>query len=299
MRTKCSPARALEAKTFSTGYWQWQHRFLLDALRQFGYPSVFLTISPYEWTFPFPEYLQKIRQATGNGPTNLASLETLHITHVLEQIVRGYLCGSNNQKWKTHVFNYSGLPNKSNINTYFYRFEFQERGTAHLHLLVWLKNLKKFAHPLLRADIPWHDPDLAFIVQSLQKSDKGCLPINPEPTEFVEENNRVKLSLHYPPEAFAMNLRAYLSTVLPALKCRMDVQLTDGKAMILRYVTSYVSKWHDGYSNQGLYSMHITPYQAAYRHLWEMQPCEPEMWLHDFPENCLVSKQDEEICSTN
>ena len=90
MRTKCSPARALEAKTFSTGYWQWQHRFLLDALRQFGYPSVFLTISPYEWTFPFPEYLQKIRQATGNGPTNLASLETLHITHVLEQLVRGY-----------------------------------------------------------------------------------------------------------------------------------------------------------------------------------------------------------------
>ena len=104
--------------------------------------------------------------------------------------------------------------------------------------------------------------------------------INPEPTEFVEENNRVKLSLHYPPEAFAMNLRAYLSTVLPALKCRMDVQLTDGKAMILRYVTSYVSKWHDGYSNQGLYSMHVTPYQAAYRHLREMQPCEPEMWLH-------------------
>lgn len=176
MRTKCSPARALEAKTFSTGYWQWQHRFLLDALRQFGYLSVFLTISPYEWTFPFPEYLQKIRQATGNGPTNLASLETLHITHVLEQLVRGYLCGSNNQKWKTHVFNYSGLPNKSNINTYFYLFEFQERGTAHLHLLVWLKNLKKFAHPLLRADIPWHDPDLTFTIQSLQKSDKGCLP---------------------------------------------------------------------------------------------------------------------------
>lgn len=27
-----------------------------------------------------------------------------------------------------------------NWNTYFYRFECQNRGTIHLHLLVWLKN---------------------------------------------------------------------------------------------------------------------------------------------------------------
>ena len=49
--------------------------------------------------------------------------------------------------------------------------------------------------------------------------------------------------------------------------------------MILRYVTSYVSKWKDAYSNRALYSTNVGPYQAAYRHVKEMQPCEPEMWL--------------------
>lgn len=42
------PMRALEYKSFSTGYWQWQHRILKDAVRQFGFPSLFLTISPAE-----------------------------------------------------------------------------------------------------------------------------------------------------------------------------------------------------------------------------------------------------------
>ena len=52
-KMNCSPARALNAKTFSTGYWKDQYRLLLDAVDQFGYPTVFVTISPYEWHFLF------------------------------------------------------------------------------------------------------------------------------------------------------------------------------------------------------------------------------------------------------
>ena len=40
-RMKCSPARALNVKTFSAGYWKTQHGLLVDAVRQFGYPSIF------------------------------------------------------------------------------------------------------------------------------------------------------------------------------------------------------------------------------------------------------------------
>ena len=42
----CSPLRALDTQTFLPDYWQWQHRFLLDAVSQFGFHSLFLTISP-------------------------------------------------------------------------------------------------------------------------------------------------------------------------------------------------------------------------------------------------------------
>ena len=89
----CSPARSLETKPFSVEYWKWQHRFVVDAVNQFGSPSVFLTISPYEWSFPVPPWLSSLRNLTGKGPMQLAAYETIHITHVLEQIIRGYLCG--------------------------------------------------------------------------------------------------------------------------------------------------------------------------------------------------------------
>lgn len=65
---QCSPPTALEAKTFSHQYWANQHHYLKDAVRQFGFPSMFITISPFEWTFLFPPWLNNLRNQTGKGP---------------------------------------------------------------------------------------------------------------------------------------------------------------------------------------------------------------------------------------
>lgn len=276
----CSPATALDMKIFSSGYWKWQHRFLVDALRQFGPPSVFVTISPYEWSFPFPDWLDNVRKLTGRTPTGLPAFETLHIAHVLEQVVRGYLCGSNSNRWSQHVFSYNRIATQKNVLTYFYRIEFQQRGTVHLHLLVWLKDITRIKHELIRADFPSDNKNLSFLVHKYQKSDRSCLTINNEPSQFIEQNGKKLLKLYHPREAFVANLRAYITTVLSSLNCSMDFQTTDGKMMVLRYVTSYVSKWKDAYANDSLYSIHVSAYEAAYRHLREFQPCEPEMWLY-------------------
>ena len=112
----CSPARSLDSKTFSATYWDWQHRYVLDAVDQFGLPDVFIMISPFEWSFPFPQWLEDIRLCTGKGATELAGYETAHIVHVLAQIVRGYLCGSNSARWSKHVFSY---------NPHFYKVQCQ------------------------------------------------------------------------------------------------------------------------------------------------------------------------------
>ena len=77
---KCSPARALDCKVFFAGYWKKQHRLLIDAVRQFGYPDLFITLSPYEWTFPFHEIIRSARELTGRGPT--ISLAWKHYTLV-------------------------------------------------------------------------------------------------------------------------------------------------------------------------------------------------------------------------
>ena len=280
-RFKCSPARSLDDKTFSPEYWKWQHCFLLDAVRQYGLPSVFVTISPYEWTFPFPPWLQNLRPISGKGPTNLAAFETAHIAHILEQVIRGYLTGSNTERWTQHIFNNNGLKRPKNISTYFYRFQFQKRGTVHVHLLVWLKYLSRIQYSKIRADIPLHDVELGFLAERLQKSNTRSpfLHLQDDESYFDESNNESVLHLRHPKDAFELNLRAYISTLLPALKCRMDFQTADGNAMVLKYVCSYVSKTQDSFSTRGLYSTFVSPLQAAYRHMSDMSPCEPEMWM--------------------
>ena len=165
----------------------------------------------------------------------------MHIAHVLEQTVRGYLCGSNSNKWTKHIFSYNRISTQSNVLTYFYRFEFQQRGTVHLHLLVWLKDISKIQHQFIRADIPEDLPDLSFYVQKYQTSDKPSHSLQLQDNDSYIETRDDKKILHlkHPAEEFALNLRAYVSTLLLALKCSMDFQTTEGRAMLLGYVSSY------------------------------------------------------------
>ena len=170
-KENCSPYRSLDSKTFSMGFWKRQHSFLLDALRQFGKPSLFFTFLPYECSFPFPKWLD-VRDRIGHPPIRLAGAETYSVAHALEQIVRGYLTGCNDQRWRSHVFSYSQIPTQNNVLTYFYRFEFQKRGTIHMHLLVWLRDISEIDFKGIRADVPTGNPEAAFSIREFQKSDK-------------------------------------------------------------------------------------------------------------------------------
>lgn len=160
----CSPNRSLENKSFSKTFWQHQHLFLIDAVHQYGFPSLFITISPYEWTFPFPPFIEEIGNIYGKDITEVAVLETLHIAHVAEQLVRGYVTGGNSNRWRTHVLCNVHDPPSKNVRTYFYRFEFQQRRTVHLHMLVWLEDVSCIRADLMHASVPWDNARDAFLV---------------------------------------------------------------------------------------------------------------------------------------
>ena len=110
-------------------------------------------------------------------PTDLPLVETLHVAHVLEQIARGYLSGANLNQWRQHLFNNQEEPSQSNLLTYFYRFEFQSRGTLHLHMLVWVKDLSLIRANLLHASIPWGNANDTLLVADMQKSPSSSLPL--------------------------------------------------------------------------------------------------------------------------
>lgn len=173
----CSPNRSLENKSFSKTFWQHQHLYLIDAVRQYGFPSLFITISLYEWTFPFPPFLEEIRKTYGKDVTEIPTLETIHIAHVLEQVVRGYLTGANCNRWRTHLLSSVHDLLSRNVKTYFYRFEFQQRGTLHLHMLVWLEDLSSIRADLLHASVLWENAHDAFLVAHTQKSHKSSLTV--------------------------------------------------------------------------------------------------------------------------
>lgn len=233
-KAQCSPATALEAKTFRHQYWANQHRYLIDAVRHFSFLSMFITISPFEWTFPFPPWLNNLRNQTGKGPTELAIPETIHIAHVLEQYIRGYLCGSNTNRWKHHLLAKKSDPSANNVTNYFYRFEFQKRGTLHAHILIWLEDMSDVDVMKLSATIPWGNVEKAFLVYDLQKSSKSALPLRQAPNRVLTENNETYIAFHHTQTDKGCNLQAYVPALTGFLQCSMDVQSSDGKAMLLK-----------------------------------------------------------------
>ena len=167
-KRSCSPATSLQAKTFSRKFWRWQHCCLIDFVKQFGFPNLFITISPSEWSFPLSPWLEKLQELSGLGETNLAAFEKLHFLNTLEQIIRRYLCGSNDSKWEIHLF--VTTRKSADINVLFVLI------IVHLHILAWLKNTQSLNVTPITVHISWADLQSAFLVYSYQNSEKTPFP---------------------------------------------------------------------------------------------------------------------------
>ena len=131
----------------------------------------------------------------------------------------------------------------------------------------------------LSATILWGNVEEAFLVYDLQKSRTSSLPLRQGPNHVLTENNQTYLAFHHSRSDKGCNLRAFVPALTGSLQCSMDVQFSDGKAMLLKYVTSYVAKCHDAVKTQQLYSVDLGAYQAATSFLKNMHPLEPEMVL--------------------
>ena len=112
----------------------------------------------------------------------------------------------------------------------------------------------------------------------IQKSDKSCLPVHAYPDSFItERNGRHTLQFPHTEDDTERPIRAYITTLLGSLHCRTDVQLADGKALLLKHMSSYVTKMHESTTSEGLYCTDVTGYQAAHSFLRTVTPLEPEM----------------------
>ena len=60
------------------------------------------------------------------------------------------------------------------------------------------------------------------------------------------------MRLHHDAEDERKGIRAYMPDVIGGIKSHMDVQASDGRGMLLRYVASYVPKFSDSFATAWL-----------------------------------------------
>ena len=113
-------------------YWQQQTERLEDVCRQMGaLPNLFFTVAPAEWSFP-AHYGLLQAAVTEDKLSNCQAILTMHLHHCIAAVLEHAFLkeGRNLQQ--------CGL---EKVHEYVLRFEFQKRGTVHVHVLGWVKFL--------------------------------------------------------------------------------------------------------------------------------------------------------------
>ena len=291
---------ALAGRNFSPVYWHNAHAALVDLVKQIGLPALFITVSPFEPSAPCHVWLEDELKKMLRTRTNLPAAETFHLAHLLTQVAEGLICGTNKRNlqakhrcWREHVLAAADGGQTETVVEIFGRLEFQDgkrqrhvrepqnyhgSGRAHLHLLVWMKNMSAVDWSnILRADLAEDEPEMRDLVEDSQLDyDSSAWALRADPTTFDKASSRILL--HHPHNAKAAHVRAFLSDVIAAMQCHMDVLTGDGRALLLQYVASYAAKFSDSFATTWL-NEEASAYHLARRILSEYHPLEPEMWL--------------------
>jgi hypothetical protein len=108
-----------------------------------GMPNAFFTIAPAEWKFNWHRGVQQWRKIAGGSLSDGAAIMTLHMHHVIGAILKdlvlkqGPLEGQANKDRLA-----AGI---EEVVDYSFRWEYQGRGTIHVHVVAWVRYTKDYA----------------------------------------------------------------------------------------------------------------------------------------------------------
>ena len=290
----------MRGHSFSPDYWKDFHRVVIDLVRQRGYPQIFETNSPLEWSQPYHCLIVDCMAKTRKGRQRLPTLEALAQVHILYQLSKNFVGGSNNptfreqHDWKHQllpgVSRSQGIPRPLSIH----RIEFQDgtrreatqcyhgTGRPHEHNLRWAHDVKALKLELaLCASVDGVPQPLRGYVLSSQTDRGGKSPwiLNHLPSFFEEDSG--KLVLHHTEQDARLGLRAYYPQRMLVEKSHEDVQFCHGDENYTSYVTKYVPKMSDSMSVE-LLNDDADADALASTILFRYKPMEPEMVLQLF-----------------
>ena len=276
-------------------YWADLKHALFDLVKQLGFPQLYWTIAPYERSYPYHGFLQDEMSKTLRARMGLPAFEAMHLTHTLMQICRGLIAGYGMDKkgkpWSKHLLSCKDGSGQETSLHFFARLEFQDgskkqgtqqyhgSGRPHVHALFWLDNVAAAKlETVASATQPTEPASLAAFVKTSQLDQDGVSkwPIHLEPSGYDEEEELLRL--HHTEEDAADGLRGYFVDIMDALRCHQDLQVADGRALLMVYVAKYVAKWSDSSYDEWM-SEAASATSLCRKVLFEYHPFEPEMAL--------------------
>ena len=255
--------QVLKNCTWAPQYWRVKHQAVVDLQKQCGNATLFRTRAPYEQTFPYHRWVMDEQQKMGRTRQHLAGAETFHMSHVLLELDRGYMCGAQynanrpDKNWTNHVLACADGTGRPTVQTFVTRLEFQDgkrklptqdyhgTGRVHSHSLDFLQNIDAIQlENKISASIPPQEtqPFLHGVVMDSQRDRKDSkIEVREGPSVWDEEAG--KLRLHHSAEDKEAKIRAYCPATMAVTKCHEDIQQGDGNGPVLRYMASYSTKF--------------------------------------------------------
>ena len=201
----------LKGETFSPLYWKTKHQALIDMQRQCGFPALFKTMAPWEFSFPYHVFVLDEMAKCGKGRMQSACLETLHTAHIFTELNRGLYTGSNRKGksggWTDHILAAEDQSEDTVVN-HFQRLEFQDgkrklptqdyhgSGRVHVHSLDYLQNLGSIGlEKKMSATVPGEEESALkgyMLGRPHGRSDSGW-PVEAGPSRWDPEEGLVKL----------------------------------------------------------------------------------------------------------
>ena len=279
-------------------YWADLKYGLFDLVRQLGFPHLYWTLAPYERSYPYHNYLLDEMSKLLCARMRLPTFEVMHMAHTMFQICRGLLAGQGQAKgvgWTRHVL---GQPEVAEAKLqpkvhFFTRLEFQDgskkvgtqryhgSGRPHVHALFWVQDIAAVALETKASATQDWSPEATHMqayVRGSQLDQHGDSrwPLHEEPSAFDPVSGKVQL--YHTQDDATDGVRAFFPDVLDALRCHQDLQLAQGRGLLLQYVTKYVAKWSDSSYDEWL-SDSASVTSLCRKVLFEYHPLAPEMVL--------------------
>ena len=143
----------------TTMYFEEAKRNVMATLRQNGCPTLFLTLScaEFDWEELLKEVIETVERRTVSADyvANLSKSEKNRI--ISTNVVQTTLHFNKRIEKFFHLIQgdfFVGGRDSYHVSSYFYRIEFQQRGSAHVHALLWLRNQNDEEAPSY-----WYDKD--------------------------------------------------------------------------------------------------------------------------------------------